>query len=79
MWDGKYCVLKHGPATLVQQTDDYEEHFAGVSFQFDIFHVIGTVKPWTRISVQGCIHSLEAPQASERESGQSYCDYLLQN
>ena len=79
MWDGKYCVLKHGPATLVQETDEYEELFTGVNFQFSVFHVIGTVKPWTRISLQGCVHSLDIPQASERRSGQSFCELLLQN
>ena len=79
VWDSKYSTLKHGPATYLQMTRQCEEQFADVGFKLSFFHMIGAAKPWSRLSVQGCIHSLEMPQASERKLGQTYCDCFLQN
>ena len=60
-------------------TRQCDEQFADVGFKLSFFHMIGAAKPWSRLSVQGCIHSLEMPQASERKLGQTYCDCFLQN
>ena len=79
VWDGRYGVLKHGHGTVVQEAEEYEEDFADANFQFSQFHEIGTVKLWARISLQGCIHSVDIPQPSERKTGQSFCEFLLQN
>ena len=71
VWDSKYSTLKHGPATYLQMTGQWDEQFADVGFKLSSFHMIGAAKPWSRLSVQGCIHSLEMPQASELTLGQS--------
>ena len=79
VWDSKCSTLKHGPATFLQMTSENDEQFAHVGFKLSHFHMIGAAKLWSRLSVQGCIHSLEMPQPSERKLGQTYCDCFLQN
>ena len=79
IWDNKYMILKHAPAFFVQLAEQWTELFAGVSFQLSQIHSIGAVKCWSRLSVKGCIHSIDMPQVSERKAGQSFCDCFLQN
>ena len=50
-----------------------------MGFTLSHFHTIGAAKLWSRVSVEGCIHSIEKPQPSERKQGQTYCDCFLQN
>ena len=79
VWDAKYSVLKHVPGTLMQRSNQWDGQFSDVDFKLTLFHMIGTLKAWSRLSVQGCLHSLEVAQASERTMGQSYFDCFLQN
>ena len=40
---------------------------------------MGNFKPWSRLSVMGCIRDLQEPLPSERHTGQCYVDFFLQN
>ena len=51
----------------------------GVDFQVEELENVGNFKPWSRLSVIGCIRELQEPLPSERHTGQCYVDFFLQS
>ena len=78
-FEKRYGTLSHGPNSLIQAIDGYEEEFENVDFKVEALENVGTFKAWSRLSVIGCIRELQEPTASERHSGQCYVDFLLQS
>ena len=78
-WDKRYDVLKHTFRTLVQMSAAHDEEFSNVDFKIIAFDTIGTLKQWARVSVQGRVHEIQEPMASDRKVGQSVVDFFLRN
>ena len=43
------------------------------------FDAIGTLKQWSRVSVQGRVHEIQEPMESDRKVGHMFVEFFLQN
>ena len=66
-WDARRGMLKHMPSTLVKPLEE-EHDLHDADFIYVPFDAIPSMTPWSRVSIEGFLNTVEEPTASPKDA-----------
>ena len=68
-WDGRRGMLKHTPSTLVKPLEE-EHDLHDADFIYVPFDAIPSMTPWSRVSIEGFLNTVEETTASPKDANE---------